>query len=409
MSLRVSRLEGDLEDDPIPEVGEAVHAYVVDTNKKGCFLRLSRHVEGRAILKELSDAFLPNPADSFPMGRIVVGKVKQVKPAKKDAQPFAQKVVDIDMRESVLMAPKAKQEWKDISVGSKYKGTVTRIEDFGVFVRIDNSNLSGLAHKSECSDKYIKNLKSLYDPGDLVKILVIKKDEEKKQLGFSMKASHFLEDQDSEEGSSVGESVEDEDQNDGSRENLKELDGLDSDDESFVAKLADRRETGESESERSASEDESMSSDGNDVQVEEASDAKIEKEASRHTMDTNVGFDWGGPSSRASNDNNKMDWEEEDGADGSQSDDDEVQKSSHRSRKKHSQRQREEQEIAQRESALADGTADENPETAADFERLLAGSPNSSELWIKVRFNCTRWAEGSMSEQIKLIFFLFAV
>lgn len=35
------------------------------------------------------------------------------------------------------------------------------------------------------------------------------------------------------------------------------------------------------------------------------------------------------------------------------------------------------------EQRLADGTADENPETAADFERLIASDPNSSESWIK--------------------------
>jgi rRNA biogenesis protein RRP5 len=57
--------------------------------------------------------------------------------------------------------------------------------------------------------------------------------------------------------------------------------------------------------------------------------------------------------------------------------------SSHKSRKKQAQRRREEQEITRRETALADGTADENPETAGDFERLLAGNPNSSELWIR--------------------------
>ena len=69
----------------------------------------------------------------------------------------------------------------------------------------------------------------------------------------------------------------------------------------------------------------------------------------------------------------------------SDADDSEVgaQKTSHKSRKKQAQRRREEDEITRRETALADGTADENPETAADFERLIAGSPNSSELWIK--------------------------
>jgi rRNA biogenesis protein RRP5 len=43
----------------------------------------------------------------------------------------------------------------------------------------------------------------------------------------------------------------------------------------------------------------------------------------------------------------------------------------------------EEQEISQRETALADGMADKNPETAANFEHLLASDPNRSEHWIQ--------------------------
>ena len=54
----------------------------MSTNRKGCFLRLSRFVEGRAILKELSDSFLPDPVSMFPPGRLIVGKVKEVKAGK---------------------------------------------------------------------------------------------------------------------------------------------------------------------------------------------------------------------------------------------------------------------------------------------------------------------------------------
>ena len=69
----------------------------------------------------------------------------------------------------------------------------------------------------------------------------------------------------------------------------------------------------------------------------------------------------------------------------SEDDDDEegAQKSSHKARRKQARRRREEQNISRREMALADGTADENPETPADFERLLASNPNSSEIWIR--------------------------
>ena len=69
--------------------------------------------------------------------------------------------------------------------------------------------------------------------------------------------------------------------------------------------------------------------------------------------------------------------------DESEDDSKEGKTSKHSSRKKAVKRRREEAEVARREAQLADGTADENPVTAADFERLLAGDPNSSEIYIR--------------------------
>eukprot|EP00970_Alexandrium_tamarense_P010179 scaffold2045_cov203-Alexandrium_tamarense.AAC.42 len=161
LSLRDTRLEGDMDDDAIPDANEMVHAYVISTTKKGCFVRLSRSVEGRVILKELSDDFIPNPSAMFPPGRLVVGKVKGVNEEKS--------TVDIDMRESVLLTSGDRITLDDIEEQSKYTGVVSRVESYGVFVRIDNSDVSGLAHVSECSDNYIKNISDLYNPGDMVK------------------------------------------------------------------------------------------------------------------------------------------------------------------------------------------------------------------------------------------------
>ncbi|GMI59534.1 hypothetical protein ScalyP_jg12006, partial [Parmales sp. scaly parma] len=61
---------------PLPEVGDIVKAYVTDTNKKGCFLRLNNGVNGRVILKDLGDKFVADPKAEFPVGRLVAGKVK---------------------------------------------------------------------------------------------------------------------------------------------------------------------------------------------------------------------------------------------------------------------------------------------------------------------------------------------
>jgi rRNA biogenesis protein RRP5 len=387
VSLRPGRLEGDLDDDELPEEKDFVQGFVIDTNKKGCFVRLARCVEGRVTLKELCDGFLPDPVSSFPMGRLVVGKVKSVRPhkpsskKKKNAKDHNKATVDLDMRESVLLESQDKLMYEDVEVGSKHKGTVTRLESYGVFVRLDNSDVSGLAHKSECSDKYIKNLADLYDPGDLVKVLVVKKDEERKTIGFSLKASHFRDDVESDDDSSVGDedSKMDEVLENALASDEEDDEKFDSDEENFVAKLAQRKLEPYGESSSESGEEES---DGGSESSDE-SDAESQEE-DIPTIDTNVGFDWGagGPGAIKSS-------EEESSSNSSDdsSDEEEVDtsggKASRKSRKKAAARRLEEHEISRRETALADGTADENPETAADFERLLATEPNRSEHWIR--------------------------
>jgi len=171
LSLRESRLNGNMGDDALPTEGETVHGFVVSTTNVGCFVRLSRSVEGRVVLKELSDDFIPRPDEMFPMGRLVVGKVKSVKELEPTKRSNLSATVDIDMRESVLLTSGKTLTLDDIELKSKYTGVVTRVETYGVFVRIDNSEISGLAHVSECSDTYVKNVFDLYNPGDMVKLL----------------------------------------------------------------------------------------------------------------------------------------------------------------------------------------------------------------------------------------------
>ena len=90
-------------------------------------------------------------------------------------------------------------------------------------------------------------------------------------------------------------------------------------------------------------------------------------------MDTDIGFDWGDrPIAPEKNLAEPSDDESDSDTYSVESEDDEEGKagsSSHKSRKKAAARRREEKEISKRESALADGTADDNPETSADFER----------------------------------------
>lgn len=370
VSLRTSRLEGDLEDDELPEEGDMINAYVASTNKKGCFLRLSRNVEGRVILKELADGFLHDPETSFPMGRLVVGKVKAIKEGKKKGKTTINTTVDIDLRESQLLKDEETLKFADIKLNGKYKGIVSRIEDYGVFIKLENSDVTGLVHKSECSDSFIKSVKGLYDPGDLVKVLVIKKEDDGKKLGFSMKASHFEGDPDSEDDSSV------EDEEDAEMDDAEEIEDPDSDDENYVTKLAAKIGS-DNDDDNDGSEDGDSDEDSEDDDSDNEDDDKEVEVA----MDTDVGFEWGAIPANQKDDKEESDSDDE--SDDEDEEDDAVAKSGHSSRKKAASRRLEEDAIAKREKALADGTADENPETAADFERLLASDPNNSERWIR--------------------------
>jgi len=131
----------------IPNTNETANAYVVSTTSKGCFVRLSRLVEGRVILKELSDEFIPNPSTVFPPGRLIVGKVKNIKESHKKTKKGIAPItfVDMDLRESVLLASGDRVTMDDVQENLKYTGVITRVESYGVFVRIDNSDISGLA------------------------------------------------------------------------------------------------------------------------------------------------------------------------------------------------------------------------------------------------------------------------
>jgi rRNA biogenesis protein RRP5 len=378
VSLRPSRIEGDCDDDAAPVSGDTVQAYVIQTSKSGCFLRINRQVEGRAILKELSDGFLPNPSASFPPGRLVVGKVKEIRKANKVAT-CCQFVADIDMRGSELVdGSEKKVSFEDIEVGGKYKGTVTRIEDYGVFVRVENSEIGGLVHKSECSDLFIKSLDRMYDPGDLVKLLVLKKNKDKKQLGFSMKASHFEDDVDSGEDSVVS----DEDA-EGIVNRVDE--DIDSEDENFGGKLAFQVEKHldhehDERGDASSSDDDDSVSTSKSASSDNASSGSESDGSPNRVLDTTVGFDWN--DSKATHEAKESSDDESVSNDGDDTGDG-AKQPTHKSRKQQVQRRREEQEIARRETALADGTADDNPETADDYERMLTGDPNSSELWIR--------------------------
>ena len=71
-------------------------------------------------------------------------------------------------------------------IGSKVKGKVTGVENYGIFLLVDD-DVTGLIHISEISDNFVKNVNDYAKVGDVLEAEVIEYDEANKKLKLSIK------------------------------------------------------------------------------------------------------------------------------------------------------------------------------------------------------------------------------
>lgn len=77
-------------------------------------------------------------------------------------------------------------EVKDLTDGMICPGLVTNVTNFGAFVDI-GVHQDGLVHISELSHQFVQDPRKVVNPGDQVKIKVLKVDKEKNQISLTMK------------------------------------------------------------------------------------------------------------------------------------------------------------------------------------------------------------------------------
>ncbi len=97
-----------------------------------------------------------------------------------------------------------REELETLSVGDKLEGTVTKIMDFGAFVKIGLNE--GLLHRSEISHHHVKNVSDVLTEGDKFTVELIKKD--KNKIGLSLKSMQKTPWDSFSDSSKVGDEVE---------------------------------------------------------------------------------------------------------------------------------------------------------------------------------------------------------
>lgn len=79
---------------------------------------------------------------------------------------------------------------EDISVGSVVKGTVTGVESYGIFVKL-NDVYSGLIHISEITERFVKDIKNYADLGETIYVEILSIDENTKKCILSVKGLNY--------------------------------------------------------------------------------------------------------------------------------------------------------------------------------------------------------------------------
>jgi small subunit ribosomal protein S1 len=135
-------------------------------------------IEGMVHVSEISRARINHPSEVLKAGDSVKVRVVKV-----EADKGGRKKIALSMK---ALEPDAWEKGVDCREGDILRGKISRLTDFGAFVEI-GPGLEGLVHVSEISYERVTHPKKVLNEGDMVDVLVLKVDEEKRRLSLSIK------------------------------------------------------------------------------------------------------------------------------------------------------------------------------------------------------------------------------
>ncbi|GJQ09594.1 hypothetical protein GpartN1_g1385.t1 [Galdieria partita] len=147
------------------KIGQLVRGFIRHHSSKGCFVQLSSNIVGRVMLRNLSDGFIQNIEENFPLGQLVTAKVIDIQ----------QGQIELSLRESDLSDRQT--IYSILQNGLCLQGTVKNIQPFGIFVSL-GLGVTGLCHVSTLEKQ------STYRVGEVIWVGVDSVDREKGRISL---------------------------------------------------------------------------------------------------------------------------------------------------------------------------------------------------------------------------------
>jgi predicted RNA-binding protein with RPS1 domain len=159
------------------EPGAEFEGTVRNVRDFGAFVDIGDGVEGLVHVSELSWERVANAADLLQPGQKVRVTVKKI-----DRQSGK---IGLSVRD--LLESPWKRAGEKYHVGTNVKGTVSRIAQFGAFVRLE-PGVEGLVHVSELATRHVRSVADVVREGQEVECRVLAIDPDEQRLSLSIKA-----------------------------------------------------------------------------------------------------------------------------------------------------------------------------------------------------------------------------
>ena len=183
MSLSIKQLEKNPWDTLSEQyaVGQKISGVISNITDFGIFVQIMPGVDGLVHISDFSwTEHIKHPSDLFQKGQEIEAVITDINKSKKKV--------------SLSIKQLRENPWENIEqkypVNSMVHGEVTKITDFGAFVKLE-SGIEGLVHISELSDQQVNKVDDVLKVGQEADFRIVKVSQEERKIGLSLKAQRI--------------------------------------------------------------------------------------------------------------------------------------------------------------------------------------------------------------------------